>query len=446
MAVPLRLDMRVGGPTLIFTIVTVLTTTILFGLAPALGISKPDLISTLKDAGRTGGQSKRRLPLRSVLVVAQVALSVVLLAATGLLLRSFLYSLRIPVGFNAQQQLVLASLSSYSGRPSTALFQELVERVQALPGVKRVSFAMRVPLSTSGGGAARKVSIPGVEMAPGQESIDILFNAVGPGYFRMMGTRILEGRDFSEVDGPSGPRVALIDENMAHRFWPKDDPVGKHLRVEGIDREIIGVTERVKVYNIHEPPAPYMYLPFGQAPSGEGTLIVETVSDPRDMIPTIRKTVHAVDGNVPILELLTVTQLMHFALWDDRMTAGLVGMLGLTGVFLAAVGLYGVVAYLAYRRSHEMGVRMALGAQKRHIVALVLGHGLKLAVVGILIGIIGAYAVTRLMSSLLYGVKPTDPVTFGATAGCVILIALIASYVPAARAARVEPVVALRYE
>ena len=449
-AFSLRLDMRVGGPTLIFTVVTALGTTMLFGLAPALGILKPDLVSTMKDAGRTGGQSKRRLPLRSVLVVIQVAMSVVLLAATGLLLRSFLYSLRIPVGFDTQKPLVMVDVvpgqPGYSAQQIAATFQEFAERVRALPGVKQVTFAMRAPLSGAGGGLARKVSIPGMEMAPGQETINIKFNAVGPGYFRMMGTRILEGRDFGGVDGPTGPRVVVIDETMAHRYWPKNDPIGKHLRVDGNDCEIIGIAERTKINNIHEPPEPYLYSPFAQAPHGEGTLIVETISDPRDMIPAVRKTIHAVDSNVPILEVLTVTQLMRSAFWEERMAAGFVGSLGLVGIFLAAVGLYGVVSYLAYRRSHEIGVRMAVGAQKRHVVALVLGHGLKLAMAGILIGMIGAFAVTRLMSSMLYGVKPNDPVTFGATGVGVIAVALLASYVPAARAARVDPVVALRYE
>ena len=445
-AFPLRLDMRVGGPTLIFTAVAVLATTILFGLAPALGLSKPDLVSSLKGTGRTVGQSKRRLPLRNVLVVGQIALSVVLLAATGLLLRSLLFSMRIPLGFDDQKQLVLAQISTYEGRPSEALFLEIAEKLRALPGVKQATFAMRGPLTGFEDGATRKVSIPGVEMAQGQEAIPVKFNSVWFDYFRTMGTRILKGRDFSSVDGPSGPKVVLINETMAQRYWPNDDPVGKHLRVDGKDCEIIGITERAIMGKIHESPEPYMYFPFSQAPSGDGMLIVETVSDPGGLIPAIRKTIHGVDSNVPIIEMLTVPQLMHSAFWEDRMTAGLVGMLGIAGIFLAAVGLYGVVSYLAYRRSHEMGVRMALGAQKRHIVALVLGHGFKLAVAGIAIGMIGAFAVTRLMSSMLYGVKPNDPVTFAATACAVIAIALLASYVPAARAARVEPVVALRYE
>jgi predicted permease len=445
-AFPLRLDMRVGGPTLIFTVVSALLTTMLFGLAPALGITKPDLVSSLKGTSRTVGQSKRRFPLRNVLVVGQIALSVVLLATTGLLLRSLLFSMRIPLGFDDQKQLVFVEVASYEGRSSAALFSELAERLSTLPGVKQTSFARRGPLTKVGDGAVRKVSIPGVEVARGQQAIPVKFNSVGLGYFRMMGTRILKGRDFSSADGPSGPKVALINQIMAQRYWPNEDPVGKHLQVDGKDCEIIGITERTTMGDIHEDPEPYMYFPFSQAAGGDGVLIIETITPPSAMIPAIRKTIHAVDSNVPIIEMLTVSQLMNFALSDDRISAGLVGVLGIVGMFLAAVGLYGVVAYLAYRRSHEMGVRMALGAQKRHIMMLVVGHGFRLAMVGILIGMVGAFAVTRLMSSMLYGVKPNDPVTFGATAVCVIAIALLASYVPAARAARVDPVVALRYE
>lgn len=445
---PFRLDMRAGGATLFFAVLVALLTTILSGLIPAFGISKPDLVSALKGAFRP--ERRPRLPVRNVLVVAQIALSVVLLAATGLLLRSLLFSLRIPSGFDPDKRLVLVDLapgaSGYSTQQSIALFHQLAERVRALPGVRQVSFARRAPLSLSGGGVSRKVSIPGVEIAPGLQSIDIKFNAVGANYFRVVGTGVLEGRDFSQTDELSDRLVVLIDETMAHLFWPESDPVGKHVRVDGKDCEIIGVTEGVKINGIHEPPEPYMFFPFTRASGNEGTLIVETISDPRIMIPTIRKTVHDTDGNVPIVEMLTLAQLMHFALWQDRMKAELAGMLGVIGMFLAAIGLYGVIAYLVHRRNHEIGVRLALGARKRDILALVIGHGLKLAMAGVTLGLIAALTVTRLMSSVLFGVKPTDLMTFGATAFAVVAIAIAATCVPAVQAVRLDPVVALRNE
>jgi len=283
-------------------------------------------------------------------------------------------------------------------------------------------------------------------MAPGQESLNIKFNAVGLDYFRTMGTRILEGRDFSKVDQPSAPPVVLIDETMARRFWPKEDPVGKYVRVDGKDCEIIGITEPVKINDVHELPEPYMYFPFAQAPGAEGTLIIETNADPRSMIPAIRKAINDVNSDVPILEVLTVSQLKSLAFWNDRMSAGFVGALAIAGMFLAAVGLYGVIAYLVYRRSHEVGIRMALGARRGNILALMLGQGVRLAVIGTVIGIAAGLGVAQIIANNLYGVTAHDPLTFIVT-GCVVaVIALLASYIPARRAAKVEPMEALRYE
>ncbi len=446
--IALRIDMRVDSSVLFFTGTISVAATLIFALAPALGAARPDLVTALKGEGK--GARRRHISLSNVLVVGEIAMAMVLLSASGLLVRSLVNSANIRPGFDAERNLVFFSLSpdlaGYSRQRSTALFRELVERVEALPGVKQASFARRALLSGSGGGMAYKTKIPGIDLPSGQQSVNIKFNAVDINYFHTVGAAILEGRGFTPADARPESKVTLIDRTMARRYWPDADPVGKHLNVEGADFEIIGVTEPVRIMRIHETPEPYMYFAFAQAPDTDGTLIVETAGNPRSVIPSIREAVHARDANLPILEVFTATQLMHTALWEDRMSAGLVGALGLAGMFLAAVGLYGVIAWLVSQRTHEMGVRMALGAQPGQVRRLVLGHALKLAAVGMLIGVVAALGLTRLMASFLYGVKTTDPLTFAAACCLIFMIALAAGYSPARRASRVDPMVALRCE
>ena len=300
-------------------------------------------------------------------------------------------------------------------------------------------------LSDSGGGANQLVSIPGVELPQGQQNVPIKFNSVGLDYFATVGTHLIEGRDFTAADGPSGARVALISRTMARRFWPGKNALGQHMVADGKDVHIIGVVEDATINRIHEAPEPYMYLPFAQSPIDWGTLIVETRGDPGMMVATIRSEIGNVDPKVPV-EVRTLRSLMQQAFWEDQTAAVFVGALGIMGMFLAAIGLYGVIAFLADRRRHEIGIRMALGADHQNVLRLVLSQGLRLAVIGVVVGLAVSFAVTRLMADLLYGVRPRDPVTFAASSAGVFLIALVASYIPAWRATRVDPIVALRHE
>jgi putative ABC transport system permease protein len=445
----LGLDLHLDATVIIFTAAITALTVLVFGLAPALQASKPNLVSALKGDEPIARRPARRFTLRSTLVPAEVALSVVLMTGSGLLLRSLLYSRSINLGFDNQKNLVFFDLATgvagYDGQRTVPYLEQIREKVARLPGVRHAAFALRVLLSDSEGGRAVPVSVPGVELPQGQKNIPIKFNAVGLGYFQTMGTRLLGGRDFSAADSPTGARVVIVSQSMARRFWPGKDAVGEHITADGKDCEIVGVVEDAKINQVHEAPEPYMYFPFGQQPDAEGTLIVESVGDPRVLLTATRAEIRSMDPKVPF-GIRTIHYLMQQAFWQDQIAAGFAGTLGLLGMFLAAVGLYGVIAYLANRRRHEIGIRMALGAERRKVLMLVLGRGLKLAAVGTTIGLLASLGVMRLLSSLLYGVKPTDPLAFAGSAAVVIFVAATASYFPARRATKVDPMVALRYE
>ncbi len=447
-SVDVGLDLRLDTSVLAFTLVVTVLTVIIFGLVPALQAAKSNLVPALKSEHSAGGPG-RRFGMRNVLVLGEIALSVVLLTASGLLLRSLLYSRGMNVGFDTRKSLLFfdltPGLAGYNAEGSLRFFQQVAEKTGGLPGVKRVSFARRVLLSDSGGGADQRVSIPGVELPQGQPNIPVKFNAVGLDYFETIGTRLIEGRDFTAADNHLRARVVLISQTMARRFWPGRDPLGQHIVADGKGFQIIGVVEDAKINGIHEAPEPYMYFPFAQSRIGEGTLIVETRGDPRTMLAAIRSEIASVDPKVP-LAIRTLNYLLQQAFWADQTAAAFVGALGIMGMFLAAIGLYTVIAFLVSRRRHEIGIRMALGAEHHDVLRLVVSQGLKLAAIGIVIGLAVSLAVTRLMSDLLYGVRPRDPVTFAVSSAVVILIALVASYIPARRATRVDPMIALRYE
>ncbi len=445
----LGLDLRLNGPVITFAAIVSVLAMMVFGLAPAIQASKYSLVPALKGGGPIGGRSVRRFAARNALVLVEIAMSVVLLTASGLLVRSLLYSRGINLGFDKQKNLIFFDLSpgsvGYDPERSLPYFERARERVAGLSGVTQVSFARRVLLSDSGGGAELRVSIPGVELPQGQPNIPIKFNGVSPGYFRTMGTRLLEGRDFTTADSSSGAKVVVISQTMARRFWPAKDAIGKYIVVEGKDCQIVGVAEDAKINQIHETPEAYVYLPFSQWPGREATIIVETAHNPRAMAATIRSEILALDPQVPV-GVRSMRYLMQQALWQDQMAASFVVGLGVLGMFLATIGLYGVIAYVVNKRQHEIGIRMALGAEHGNVLRMVLGQGLRIAAVGSGLGLVASLAAMRLMSNILYGVKPTDGLTLFGSSAVVILVAIAASYFPARRAAKLDPIMALRYE
>jgi len=443
-----RFDFRVDARVLVFTLAVTMLAALIAGLAPALKASKTDLLSTLKaEEGRTD-QGRWWLGGRNLLVAGQMALSLTLLIVAGLFLKSLVFSERINPGFDASKKLLIVNVSP-SARPgaiSREFYLPVVERIRSLPGVRKASYASRMLLSGSGGGVSCEVSIPGVEPPSGQKAFVVRFNSVGRDYFQTVGARILRGRAFDAREESPEQRGVLINEMMARRFWPGTDPIGRHLMVEGSDYQIIGIVQDGRINDIHEPLEPYIYFSFAQRPSGEGAIIVETAGAPQQLVGAVKQEIRAVDKDATFLFVQTMKELMGYALWGDRMSFLFVGALGCLGIFLTTVGLYGVVAYLVGRRTHEIGIRMALGARRQDVFALVLRQGLRIALIGIPLGLAAAAAVARLISSNLYGVKPTDLTVFLGSSVLVLAVAMLASYLPARRATKVDPIVALRYE
>jgi predicted permease len=356
---------------------------------------------------------------------------------------------RIPTGFERKPMLLLdinPGLAGYSREQTQLLLEDLRGRLESLPGAERVSYAMRAPLSPSGGGAAVEVSFPAVELAAQEPGLKIKYNSVGPRYFTTMGTRILRGRAFEAQDGKAAEPVVLINQTMALRFWPEDDPIGEGIRVGDVNWQIVGVVEDAKINYLRERPEPYLYFPMAQRPRSEVTVLVETALEPAALVDPVSATVRSIAPGVPILRLTTQDEMMHFALYDEHMYARLASTLGLLGLCLAATGLFGVISYLVRQRRHEIGIRLALGAQSRDVLMNFVKRGLTLSAVGIALGSSVSLFAADLLAPFLQGVSPRDPLSFLAAAGVVSLTAVLASYLPARRAAQVDPMEALRYE
>jgi len=305
---------------------------------------------------------------------------------------------------------------------------------------------MRMLLSGSGGGANAPVSVPGFQLPGGQSSIPINLNAVGPNYFQTVGTRILEGRDFTFADGPHSQKVVIISRFMARRFWPHDDALGKFIKVGNQDTLIVGIAEDAKINWLREDPTPYMYLPYAQTQYNGGAVIVEASRKPDAVISLLRREIHSYRSTLIIVGVDTVHSLLDLSTFDLVFESRLIAVLSLVGVFLAAIGLYGVVGFIVRSQTREIGIRLALGAGLRQVKGLFLLRGLRLALTGVLAGVLASLAVGRLVARLLFDVKPYDPLCLAIAAAAVTFIALLACYIPARRATKVDPMVVLRYE
>jgi predicted permease len=448
--VALGLDLHLDSTLVLFTMVSSTLAVVIFGLTPALQATRRDYASSLK-RGETGAdRSNRRLTLRNVLVVVEIALAATLLTASSLVLRSLLASRNIDLGFDRQRNLIFFDMSpnlvaGYTQARITAFFDQVEARTAALPGVEHVGLARRVLLSDTEGGASKRVSIPGVQLPQGQPSVPVKFNAVDANYFQTMGTRILEGRAFAGTDSATALKVVVISRNMANRFWPAGSALSRQIVVDGTSCIVVGVAENAKINQPHEEPEPYLYLPFAQWPSNHASLIVDGGENARALIAAERGVFRTTDRNVPY-EVRTIGYLMRQSFWIDQTLAGFVSTLGVLAIFLGAIGLYGVIAYLVNRRTREIGIRMAFGAERRKIIRMVLRQGLVLAGFGAGLGSVASLLTTRLLASQLYGVKPTDPLSFAVSVIFVALVALAACWIPARRAASVDPMQALRVE
>ena len=442
-AMQVPIDARVLGFALLLAVVTAL----LFGGLPAWRSSRTDVSAALREEGRTATASRERGRLRSSLVVLQVALSLVLLVSAALLWRSMRAARSLDLGFDAGNVL-LASLDLFPrGLPPEEgrRFQAaLAERVAALPGVTSVAYARRVPLSL-GGSSSSSVQVEGYEPAP-EEQIWAMLEWVSPGYFETMRQPIHAGRGFAATDDPESQRVAVINRALAERYFGGRDPVGGTVRLGPTALTVVGVAGSVSYRRLDQPPPPMLYLPLGQVYRADVTLHVRTAGDPAALAPAVRTAVAELDPALPVFNVRTLAANTASATFQQRVAGTLLAALGMLALAVAGVGLYGVLAHSAARRTHEIGIRVALGAGRRDVFRLMLRDGVRLAAIGIALGTVAALALTRLMSTILLGVNPADPVSYLGAVAVLAVIATVATVVPARRAAAVDPMQALRYE
>ena len=444
------LDLKVLG----FTFGVSILTGLIFGLAPAIQAVRMNQSETLKEGGRdsvTGRSGKR---LRGLLVTAEVAVSLVLLIAAGLLINSFLRLRNIDPGFRVDHLLTMKiELPEPKYEPMerrTAFYNNLIERVQSLAGVRSAAVTTNLPLYRQGNSVG--VQLEGKPAPPPGKELIVVTRIVSPGYFETMSIPLLAGRALSDHDTEKSPSVAVISETMAHRYWPGEDAIGKRFSVGRVTSDadwiqVVGVVKDVRQFELTREPRPQMYLAYGQADFfWPEDLVVKTDVDPASMAATVRKAVWDVDKDQPVSNIRTMDDILADSIARQRFSMLLLGVFAGVALLLAAVGIYGVMSYSVAQRTHEIGIRMALGAQTSAVLKLAVGYGLKLVIIGVLIGLVAAFALTRLMSTLLFGVTATDPATFALISLLLISVAAIASYIPARRATKVDPLIALRYE
>src|SRR5215470_8184799 len=447
-SIPLLLDLQLDWRVLSFTVVLSLLTGTLFGLLPALQATKPELAPALKDESSLGGY--RRSRLRNTLVVAQVALSFVLLVAAGLVVRSLQHAQVMSPGFNPDHVVALTmSLRSqgYDETKGKQFQQQVIDRVSHLPGVKSAATTDILPLSL--GSLDSYVFIEGAPPTRGAQTPYALNSRVSPGYFQTMEIPLIAGRVFTEQDREDTPRVVVINETFARRFWPGQDAIGKRFRYSRADGplvEVAGVVKDGKYFSLGEEPKPFFYFPLLQDYEEPTTLIARTTNNPNAALATIRGEVLKLDPTMPFTEVKTMTEHLSLSLFPLRIGASVVGSFGLLALLLAAIGIYGVMAFAVSQRTREIGIRMALGAQGTDVLQLIIKQGLTLMLIGLGLGLAGALVLTRLMSSMLYGVSATDPLTFGLIALLLAGVTLLACWIPARRATKVDPMIALRCE
>jgi len=422
---------------------------IIFGLAPAWRFSKPDLQETLKD-NNSGSGERQGKRLRGGLVIAEVALATILLAGAGLLVRSLVRLANSNAGFDSNNVLTFdlsVNRSRYTGKGELGRFQQqILNSVSALPGVEAASMSVELP--GYGSGWTTDIVAEGHPGPKRGELINVDWAIVSRDYFRTMRIPILHGRTFTADEDAEGKPVLLIDENLARKFWPNGDAIGKHIGYDSpTPHEVIGIVKQVGIYGSDAQPLIKIYTPLGRAAPRAMVLSVRgTISDASLLAPAIANTIHGLDKDLPISEVTTFDQLLSREASPMRLNTGLLSLLAMLALLLAAIGIYGVLAYSVAQRTREVGVRMALGAARGDVLRLFVGQGMKLVLAGLVIGLLGSFALTRLMTSLLFGVKPTDAITFISVAVALLAAALPACYLPARRATKVDPLTALRYE
>jgi predicted permease len=442
------IDLTLDSRVLLFTLGISIVTGLLFGIAPAIKASRVDLVETLKVGGRGNTIGWRSNPMRSVLVVSEIALAMVALIGAGLFVRSMQNAQRTNLGFESQNLFTMAfdlgALHYDEGR-GQQFFRDAIERAKTSPGVADATVACNLPL---GGGFARTTFPEGQDETTGYRGTLTELDDVAPNFFNTLRIPLVAGRAFTDSDRANTAWVAVVNEAMAKHFWPNENALGKqfHFFDDPKLREIVGVVPNTVVNNIGEEPQPLIYLPITQDYSSFATIQVRTIGRPEAVLATVRSQVQSLEPSLAITNVQTIGEAVSQGLWAPRMGAALLALFGGLALILAAVGVYGVLSYSVNQQTHEIGIRMALGAQPSSVLWLVIGQGLQLAAAGLALGLIGALVAMRVLTSLLFGVSTHDPVTFAGVTFVLLAAAILACYIPARRATRVDPIIALRYE
>lgn len=449
---PLSMDVRLDCHVLLFSLGVSLFAGTIFGLAPALQATRPGLSQALRETSAQGGAARTRL--RSVLVVAQIAISLVVLIAAGLVVRTLQQLQTMNPGFNAQNALTMSfdlGLQGYDEQRGQQFYRQLTERVQSLPGVKSATVSSYIPLSLNYN--SRNIFVEGMPAERGENVPTAMNASAGPRYFETMATPLVQGREFTGQDQPKSEQVAIVNETFVRRLMPNvsspAEAIGKRFafgNASGPFMRIVGVAKDGKYFSITEDQRPFVWTPMSQDYSSSGILTVRTEGNPESLLGAVRKEVQTIDPNLPLFDVKTLTEHMRFALFPPRIAATVLGVFGLVALLLSAIGIYGITSYTVAQRTHELGIRLALGAQRSDVLKLVLSHGFKLTMIGAALGLGGAYIATRAITSVLYGVSATDPLTFLFVSSLLVGVTLLASYMPSRRATKVDPLIALRNE
>jgi predicted permease len=442
------IDLGFDSHVLLFTISVALLTAVLIGVAPAFKAARPNLIEILKVGGRGNTVGWASSPFRSMLVVTEIALALVALVGAGLFVRSMQNAQRIDPGFESSKLFMfnfdLGALHYDEGH-GQQFFRAAIERAKASPGVESATIADAPPLI---GGFLRTIFPEGQDETSGYRGTLTQLNDIAPNYFETLRIPLVSGREFTDSDRPTTNPVAIANEAMAKHFWPNENAVGKRFHFIGDPtlREVVGVVRNTVVNNIGEEPQPLAYLPLSQNYSPAATMQVRTSGQPEAVISSVRSQVQSLDSNLALTNVQTIGELLSQGLWAPRMGAALLAVFGALALILAIIGVYGVLSYSVNQQTREIGIRMAMGAQGGRVLRLVVGQGMRLAGAGLILGLIVAFAAMRLLGSLLFGISAHDPLTFGAVSLMLTSAAALACYIPARRATKVDPIIALRYE
>jgi macrolide transport system ATP-binding/permease protein len=442
----LAIDVSLNFRVLLFTLIVSVLTVLLFGIVPALRASKLDLVPILKDSNATKPAFRRGPSLQSLLVVTQVTLSLVLLAGAGLFLRSLWNLELIEKGFTGDKVMAMSlnmELQGYDRTRGTNFYPAALESLSSLPGVQSVSLASVLPVTA--GGSRMQLDANSTKPAV-DETVSMDIVTISPRFFETTGLPLLSGRDFRQIDTEKSDKVMIVNETMARKFWPDSDPLGRSFYDGDTTFEVVGVARSTKYRDLREPPRMTFYIPLAQSYRSSMNLLVRTTAEPLQTAPAIQARLRAIEPSLTVFNIRTLFEHVGRSLYVERMQSLLLTSFGILALTLTAIGIYGVVAYSVAQRTREVGIRMALGAQKKDVLKMILAQGLALVAWGTALGLLACYWLSRLVSSQLYGVSAYDPATLSSVVVVLVVVALLAAYIPARRATKVDPLVALRYE